>query len=226
MTDVAVLNARLGSPFRNLELLQRAITHRSAGPANNERLEFLGDALLNFVVGESLYHNMPSAEGVLSRMRANLVNRGTLADLARRWELDSFLILGKGEQGGARDSILSDAVEAIIGGIYLDRGFDVARRSIIDWYGDLLGIAINADKDPKTRLQEWVRAERASLPRYRVVSMTGPPHEPRYVVACAVDGIEKTTEGYGASRRGAEQEAARMMLEVIDSSDSVNDLQQ
>ena len=221
--DVAVerLSAALGYAFRDPALLQQALTHRSQGARNNERLEFLGDGLLNFIVGAALYERRPrDEEGALSRLRASLVREESLARIARSLELGKLLNLGESESksGGARrDSILADALEAIIGAIFLDGGFEPARASCLKLFEPMLADLPDPEtlKDPKTRLQEWLQSRGRPLPRYEVLAESGPPHRREFRVCCALTDIEKFTEAAGSSRRSAEQQAAEMMLETL-----------
>ena len=203
--------------FSDPALLQRALTHRSAAKDNNERLEFLGDALLNFVVARRLYSRYPDyPEGDLSRARAALVNKVVLADIAREIELDTQLILGPGEvrSGGAqRGSALGDALEAVVGAILLDAGLPAAERAIEALFANRLESLPDADalKDSKTRLQEWLQGLGSELPRYAVESTHGGDHNQIFTVSCHVAGHGHAL-GSGSSRRGAEQEAAAAML--------------
>lgn len=207
--------------FNDPKLLKVALTHRSKGGEHNERLEFLGDAVVNFVIAEILFMHFPSAtEGELSRWRASLVNRDTLADLAKEFELGKFLFLGPGEirsGGNERQSILSCAMEAIIGAVYLDGGFDVAREKIISWYEPLLQSLSSAasHKDPKTQLQEYLQSRRMTLPIYKVETIEGEAHQQLFTVSCQIDGFEEKTLGKGTSRRRAEQDAAQAMLNTV-----------
>lgn len=207
--------------FKDEKLLKIALTHRSKGGEHNERLEFLGDAVVNFVIAEILFHQFPKAtEGELSRWRASLVNRDALADLAKEFELGRFLFLGPGELrsgGSERQSILSCAMEAIIGAVYLDGGFDVAREKIIAWYDPLIQSLSSAasHKDPKTLLQEFLQGRRVSLPTYKVETIEGEAHQQLFTVSCRVDGLEEKTLGKGTSRRRAEQDAAQAMLNLL-----------
>lgn len=213
------LRAALGYNFRRPEWLEEALTHRSASANNNERLEFLGDALLNLVVAEVLYHRHPKAsEGELSRLRASLVKGETLAKLARELKLGENLRLGPGElkSGGARrESILSDALEAVIGAVYLDGGLAACRDLILTLYRENLESLASASelKDPKTRLQEYLQAYQQPLPVYSVLEIRGEPHAQSFTVECAV--AELRAVATGSSRRKAEQEAARLLLEQI-----------
>jgi ribonuclease-3 len=215
------LSQKLNYEFQQPKLLKIALTHRSKGGEHNERLEFLGDAVVNFVIAEILYHQFPKAtEGELSRWRASLVNRDALADLAKEFELGRYLLLGPGELrsgGHKRQSILSCAMEAIIGAVYLDGGFDAARDKIAEWYEPLLQSLSTAasHKDPKTLLQEYLQSRRLPLPFYKVETITGEAHQQQFMVSCQVEGIQEKTWGKGTSRRRAEQDAALAMLEVV-----------
>ncbi|MDS4021748.1 MAG: ribonuclease III [Candidatus Competibacter sp.] len=209
----------LGYTFRQPGLLEEALTHRSASARNNERLEFLGDALLNLIVAEYLFQHYPKAsEGELSRLRASLVRGETLADLARGLKLGDWLRLGPGElkSGGfRRESILSDTLEAIIGAVYLDNGLDACRNLVLSLYRDGLTRLASASelKDPKTRLQEYLQARQKPLPVYNVLEIRGEPHAQSFMVECTV--AESRAVAMGSSRRKAEQEAARQLLEQI-----------
>lgn len=215
------LLAILEYQFKEPKLLKTALTHRSKGGEHNERLEFLGDSVVNFVIAEILYHQFPkAAEGELSRWRATLVNRDALAVLAKQLNLGKYLFLGPGELrsgGHERDSILSCAMEAIIGAIYLDGGFTVACKHIAKWYESLLNQLSSAasHKDPKTLLQEHLQSLRLPLPIYHVEMTTGEAHQQLFTVSCKVEGMTEKSYGKGTSRRRAEQEAAQAMLGVI-----------
>lgn len=210
----------IGYEFKNPEIFQVALTHRSKGGDHNERMEFLGDAVVNFVIAELLYHRYPKAtEGDLSRWRATLVNRDTLADLAKKFDIGQYLLLGPGELrsgGSERHSILSCAMEAVIGAVYIDGGYDAASQCIAAWYDDLLNSLSSAasHKDPKTVLQEYLQSHRLPLPVYTVESIEGEAHQQMFIVSCQVEGYDKTL-GRGTSRRRAEQDCAAAMLEVI-----------
>jgi ribonuclease-3 len=205
---------RLDYAFREPNLLRQALTHRSYGAAHNERLEFVGDAVLNCVVALALYERFPQTpEGDLSRARASLVNRDTLAQLARRLDLGAAIRLGEGEQrsGGAdRTSIVADALEAVFGAVFLDGGFDAARAVIDGIYADLLRGADPATlgKDPKTRLQEWLQARRLPVPEYAIAATSGEAHAQQFDVDCRIPSLSIAARGSGASRRAAEQDAA------------------
>ena len=215
------LERRLGHTFQNQELMLLALTHRSFAGRNNERLEFLGDAILNFVAGEALFERFPQArEGQLSRLRARLVKGETLARLARGFDLGEYLRLGSGElkSGGfRRESILADALEALIGAIYLDAGMDVARARVLDWLtNELDGLTlVDTNKDPKTRLQEFLQSRAVELPRYEVVDIQGEPHCRTFFVQCEIALLTDKTQGQGASRRIAEQVAAAAALVAL-----------
>jgi ribonuclease-3 len=212
------LERQLGHHFNNQDLMVLALTHRSFAGRNNERLEFLGDAILNFVAGEALFARFPQArEGQLSRLRSRLVKGETLARLARGFELGEYLRLGSGElkSGGfRRESILADALEALIGAIYLDAGMDVVRERVLAWLSNELdGLTlVDTNKDPKTRLQEFLQSRGCELPRYSVLDIQGEPHCRTFVVECEVALLNEKTHGQGGSRRIAEQVAATAAL--------------
>ncbi len=215
------LEAKLGYQFNDAELLTLALTHRSASSKHNERLEFLGDSILSFVIADELYRRFPKInEGDMSRMRATLVRGNTLAELGREFDLGDYLKLGPGElkSGGfRRDSILADAVEAIIGGIYLDSDIEKVREIILSWYLVRLE-AIKpgvSQKDPKTRLQEFLQGKRSPLPVYEVTLIKGEAHNQEFTVSCDVAGIATPVIGKGTSRRKAEQAAAETALELL-----------
>ena len=214
----AWVEAHTGYRFADGSLAEAALTHRSASGRHNERLEFLGDALLSFVVGELLYRAHPQAdEGILSRARAALVNGTALGELAASLELGAALRLGPGElkSGGfRRRSILADALEALIGAIYLDGGLPAARAVIERLMGERVRSLPPARllSDPKTRLQEWLQGRELGLPVYALEAVHGQPHQQTFRVACSVPALEIRTEGEGASRRAAEQQAAEAAL--------------
>jgi ribonuclease-3 len=218
--DLEALALRLGYRFNDPELLRRALTHRSFASAHNERLEFLGDSVVNCAVALELYRKFPRlAEGELSRLRASLVNQQSLAALAQRLELGSELQLGEGElrSGGARrPSILADAVEAIVGAVLLDGGFDAAREVVTAMLGPALESIdpATSGKDPKTVLQEYLQARKIALPQYAVVATSGEAHEQRFQVECLIRELGVRSHGEGSSRRSAEQEAARLAYEI------------
>ncbi len=216
---------KLDYAFRRPELLRQALTHRSFGAPHNERLEFVGDAVLNCVVGAVLYERFPALpEGDLSRMRAGLVNKDTLAHVARQMDLSPEISLGEGElkSGGAlRPSILADALEALFGAVFLDGGFAAAHAVIVTCFGDVLRHADPAvlRKDPKTRLQEWLQARRLPVPEYVVTSTSGDAHEQQFIVECRIPGMGIFASGEGASRRAAEQVAAESAMALIAAAD-------
>jgi ribonuclease III len=202
-------------------LYEEALTHRSLGKRNYERLEFLGDSILNMVIAEALYRELPEEkEGILSRLRAGLVNKETLAELAHELDLGSFVRLGPGElkSGGfRRDSILADAMEAIIGAVYLLNGFDAARAYILEVYTERLNNLPGFDdlKDPKSRLQEYLQSKAIDLPVYELMDVTGKAHDQHFKVRCVVPDLELSDTGEGSSRKKAEQEAASRILEQL-----------
>ena len=212
-----LLAKKLGHNFSDTTLLQQALTHCSAGSINNERLEFLGDAVLGCVITDELYRRYPQAhEGKLSRLRANLVRRESLAAVAHWLDIGQYLHLGTGERksgGHHRDSILSDAMEALLGAIYLDGGFDACRTCILTLFSDVLDSLseVAALKDAKTRLQEHLQSRHLALPEYRVTEVTGEAHAQFFKVECHV-GDTEPTQGQGKNRRYAEQDAAEKML--------------
>lgn len=210
----AQLCRQLGHDFARPELLQRALTHRSYSAEHNERLEFLGDSVLNCAVAKLLYErdaDMP--EGELSRLRSNLVNQSTLAHLAQELHLGELLRLGEGERksaGAERPSILADALEALFGAILLDGGFAAAERAVLGLYVPLLAATDPATlgKDAKTRLQEWLQGRKLPLPHYTVIGISGEAHAQTFEVECSIPKLDLVTRGVGGSRRAAEQAAA------------------
>lgn len=215
------LQQLLGYRFSDGGLLELALTHRSAGNRNNERLEFLGDSIVNHVVAEALFQRHPDArEGDLSRMRAALVKGDTLARVARELELGDHLVLGEGERksgGRRRGSILADALEAVAGAILLDSDVDTCRRCVLSWLeGRLDSLAgSGVDKDAKTRLQEYLQARQRPLPRYELLEVSGEDHAQHFRVSCQLKGPALAVEGEGSSRRRAEQAAAETALARI-----------
>jgi ribonuclease-3 len=213
------LAERLGVEFTDPGLLVRALTHRSHGGANNERLEYLGDAVLTFVVAEMLFRRFPDAsEGELSRFRASLVSGEALAAIAARLGLGEQLRLGEGEMksgGRRRATILADGLEAVFGAVYLDQGLGSARRVAERLFDQMLADLPSAAelKDPKTRLQEWLQGRGQAPPSYNVLEVSGEPHEQRFRVRCEVPALALSAEADGSSRRRAEQEAAQRILE-------------
>ena len=220
--SLTAFSRRVGHTFDDMALLELAMTHRSFGGQNNERLEFLGDSIVNFVIAEALFERFPQArEGQLSRLRARLVRGQTLAELAREMEFGECLRLGSGEMksgGHRRDSILADAVEAVLGAIYLDAGMEVTRTRVLAWYVERLESLDLQDtqKDPKTRLQEFLQSRQSPLPRYEVVSVEGEAHDQTFTVECHVELLATHTLGTGPSRRHAEQQAAELAILQLD----------
>lgn len=218
---LARLSKRLGYQFNNQQLLIQALTHRSAKGAHNERLEFLGDSILGFAIAEKLYSQFPKeSEGDLTRMRSSLVRGVTLAEMARDFKLGEHLILGPGEKksgGHRRDSILEDAVEAIIGAVYLDSDIETCKSLVLNWFTKRLseikpGIT---QKDPKTRLQEYLQGRKIPLPQYDVIDIKGQSHNQEFTVKCVTEVITQEIITKGTSRRKAEQAAAEQVLEII-----------
>jgi ribonuclease-3 len=208
-----------GYRFGDPGLLNQALVHRSAGSRNNERLEFLGDAVLGCVIADQVFARHPRArEGELSRMRSTLVRRESLAKLATELDIGAYLKLGSGERksgGHHRKSILADALEAVLGAIYLDGGFEPCRQVIVDLFAEKLDAIDDTDhlKDPKTRLQEYLQSRRKPLPEYSVVEIAGESHAQLFRVRCTVSDTDiESTEGQAKSRRRAEQDAADKML--------------
>ena len=214
---------RLGYRFQNAELLDEALTHRSFGSPNYERLEFLGDSVLNCAIARALYDRFPALpEGQLSRVRASLVRQETLHRIAAQLDVGAVLRLGEGELksgGHSRPSILADALEAVFGAIALDAGFDTAAGVISALYQAELDSLdpSHAQKDPKTELQEWLQARRADLPVYNMVTIGGQAHAQHFVIECEVRAFKVNTRGEGSSRRIAEQDAAAKALEKLQS---------
>lgn len=212
---------RLGYTFNNQALLMQALTHRSAKGVHNERLEFLGDSILGYVIAEQLYVQFPNHdEGDLTRMRSSLVKGVTLAEIGRNFDLGAHLILGPGELksgGHRRDSILEDAVEAIIGAVFLDSSVDTCKALILQWFAQRLK-NIKPDsthKDPKTRLQEYLQSRKIALPLYEVIQTTGQSHNQEFTVRCTTEVVKTEVLTKGSSRRKAEQAAAQKILELI-----------
>jgi ribonuclease-3 len=219
------LQSRLGRRFNDPRLLQRALTHRSFGADHNERLEFLGDAVLNMAVSSLLFDRFAgSDEGDLTRVRAHLVREDSLHRAALSLGLPEALRLSEGEArgGGAlRPSILADAVEALIGATYLDGGFDPAAQLVRQLFGELISStdAESWSKDAKTELQEWLQARKLPVPTYRIVATRGQAHAQTFDVECAAPALGVAEQGEGRSRRAAEQEAARRLLSRLKASD-------
>jgi ribonuclease-3 len=221
-SDLAQLERLLGHTFANPELASQALTHRSFGTPHNERLEFLGDSLLNCAVATVLYERFPQLpEGDLSRLRATLVNQASLSDIALKLGLGERLRLGEGElkSGGfRRPSILADSLEALLGAVFLDAGFDAVRKAVAGLLEERLQRAADApvDKDPKTALQEHLQGRGLHLPRYAVQKTEGEAHDQTFIVECRVDDLGLVATGRGASRRAAEQAAAEGVLAQLE----------
>ncbi|MDG1074667.1 MAG: ribonuclease III [Methylophilaceae bacterium] len=215
------LQTKLGYQFNQPSLLTQALTHRSYASTNNERLEFLGDGVLNFIVAHQLYQRFQKlSEGDLSRLRAQLVKEATLFEIAQTLSIGELLNLGEGElksAGWRRPSILSDALEAIIGATYLDGGFDAAQALVMKLYENRLDHIDPKviDKDAKSKLQEYLQSKKIDLPDYTVTTIEGEAHAQTFTVSCFVQKLKITTIGEGTSRRNAEQEAAKRALSQI-----------
>lgn len=215
------LQERLGYTFADSDKLYRALTHRSHGATNNERLEFLGDSILNFIIGEALFKKFPEAkEGQLSRLRSQLVKGETLAEIAREFALGECLVLGEGEMksgGHRRDSILADTVEAIIGAVYLESGLEICRDRLHAWYaGRLAALTLETTvKDAKTRLQEHLQSLQLPLPEYRVVDTCGEAHAQLFTVECKVPTLSRVATARASNRREAEKQAAAAILLLL-----------
>lgn len=220
--NLSRLTKNLGYEFNAPELLIQALTHRSAKGEHNERLEFLGDSILGFVIAQALYQQFPKHdEGDLTRMRSSLVKGVTLAELARDFNLGECLILGPGELksgGHRRESILEDAIEAIIGAVYLDSDLNTCKELILKWFTHRLKIIKpgNEQKDPKTRLQEFLQSRKIALPSYEVIDTTGQSHNQQFTVRCQTSVIGEIVIAKGTSRRKAEQQAAQQILLLIE----------
>lgn len=215
------LESVIGYKFQDPNALTLALSHRSMGKNNNERLEFLGDSLLNLIIAEALCLRFPEAkEGELTRVRSSLVKGDTLAEVAVDFNLGDYLVLGEGERksgGFRRASILADAVEAIIGAIYLESGMDVCRDCVLAWFKSRLNDVSMKDsgKDSKTRLQEYLQEKRYPLPIYNVIETTGESHSAVFVVECVVGRGVKNTKARASSKRNAEKLAAQKVLDAL-----------
>jgi ribonuclease-3 len=212
----------LGYSFANTALVEQALTHRSCGGAHNERLEFLGDAIVNLIVAEALFTQFPATrEGDLTRMRASLIRGQTLAEIARELEIGQFLKLGSGEMksgGHRRESILADALEALIAAIYLDAGMETCRERVLAWFGNRLQQVVGGEhsKDPKTRLQEWLQGRSKALPVYTLTETSGEAHNQHFTTECRIPSVNEPFSGSGNSRRIAEQIAAQAALDYLE----------
>ncbi|MEE9452463.1 MAG: ribonuclease III [Gammaproteobacteria bacterium] len=221
--DLDPLYNKLGYRFQNQTLLQEALTHRSMSAVNNERLEFLGDSIINFSIAKTIYRRFPLArEGQLSRLRANLVRGETLAQIAKEISLGEYLILGPGELksgGDQRTSTLADTVEAIIAAVYLDGGIEASESVIMHLFSQRLSkVSYSRDlKDAKTQLQEYLQARRHPLPTYRIAETEGDAHNQIFHIECTVDGFDYRVRGKGSNRRRAEQAAATQYLSWLKS---------
>ncbi len=212
---------KIGYEFSDLALFDKALTHRSAGGKNNERMDFLGDSILGFIVADVLFSKLDAAdEGDMSRLRSNLVKGVTLAEIAKEIDLGSYLQLGPGELrsgGQSRNSILADALEAVIAAIYLDGGLDAARNVVTRLYKDRFDNITSKKilKDPKTRLQEYLQARHYKLPIYTVLEVTGEQHNQHFSIKCDVEDLNLQNIAKGSSRRKAEQRAAENILHEL-----------
>ncbi len=219
--NLETLQQQLDYTFSDPSLAKLALTHRSASRANNERLEFLGDALLDFIIGEALFNRYPDAsEGELSRWRAAIVKKEALASVGRKLQLGDMLLLGAGEAksgGRDRDSLLADCVEALVAAVYLDAGLAACRQVAVNMTAELVehDYRQGKAKDFKTRLQELLQSEGLELPQYEVVETRGEAHEQRFFVTCSTVNLPVPAKGQGSSKRAAEQEAARHALEAL-----------
>lgn len=216
------LQAQLGYEFKDVSLLKVALTHRSFSANHYERLEFLGDSILNFIIAEALFVQFPKAtEGQLSRLRSLMVKGDTLAELSKEFNLGEYLYLGEGEMksgGCRRASILADVVEAIIGAIYFDASMDHVKSLILEWFNPrLMSLTLNesSTKDPKSVLQEWLQGRKKPLPIYEVVATEGELHDQTYTVMCKVSTSSQVTQGAAGNRKTAEKLAAKAMLEIL-----------
>jgi len=215
------LENNLGYTFDNKAYLDTALTHRSLGQENNERLEYLGDALLGFIIAEAIYKLYPQAsEGELTRLRATLVKGETLAKLARKLDLGNYIKLGGSELksgGWRRSSILANTLEALIGAIYLDAGIDFCRNTVLIMYGDILKNSTleTLVKDPKTRLQEYLQSKQMDLPEYSVIVERGEAHDRVFTVRCNIPAMTVSVQAEGKSKRNAEQSAAQLALDSL-----------
>lgn len=217
----AALQRTIGYQFQEPALLVRALTHRSFGAENNERLEFIGDGLVNAVVAELLFSHYPDLdEGSLSRLRSKLVSKEGLATLAERFELGPLVLLGAGERksgGRHRASIMADTVEALAGGMLVEAGFGMASEIVASWFvADIASLDIHTTRDAKTRLQEWLQGKGYPLPAYEVIAIFGDDHNQIFEVACSCKAAESTQVGTASSRKKAEQKAAEAMLEILE----------
>ncbi len=220
-----LLIQKLGHEFNDPSLVDLALSHRSVGAKNNERLEFLGDSIVNFLMAEALFQKFPECrEGELSQMRAQLVKGETLAEIAKEFSVGEHLNLGPGElkSGGyRRESILADAVEALIGAIYLDGGMAACNEHVPRWFESRLDLISprNGNKDAKTRLQEWLQARKMPLPQYVLINTSGSDHQQQFTIECDIQHLQQRFTGDGSSRRVAEQAAAEEALTALHQSE-------
>ncbi|MFT8229753.1 MAG: ribonuclease III [Enterobacterales bacterium] len=216
------LQKKIGYTFQQYEILLQALTHRSASTIHNERLEFLGDAILNYIIAHALYHRFPEInEGDMSRMRSTLVRGNALAEIAKEFGIGKCLRLGFGElkSGGySRQSILADTVEALIGGVFLDSNIQTIEMLVLNWYQFRLNTINpgNKQKDYKTRLQEYLQKNQLSLPIYVLIQIYGESHEPKFNIQCKLNILNKIIIGNGLSRRKSEQNAAEIALKFLE----------
>ncbi len=221
MNKLKKLTNKLGYIFQNQQLFEQALTHRSAKAQHNERLEFLGDSVLSIIISQALYEQFSDAsEGELSRMRSLLVCGKSLAEIAQQFQLGDYIYLGSGElkSGGfRRESILENTLEAIIGAVYLDSDFKTVKQLVLSWFADRLATLdpSQAQKDPKTRLQEYLQQHKQPLPSYEVIHTQGKDHNQVFTIECRIEQLEQPVTAKGSSRRKAEQAAAEKALELI-----------
>jgi len=219
--NISSLESKLGYTFKDERLLVTALTHRSYDKNHNERLEYLGDSILGFIIAEVLFYNFPDQpEGVLTRFRASLVKRETLARVARCLGLGDYLLLGTGEKrsgGWRRDSILSNSLEALIGAIYLDSDIANCKSFVLTLFQDFIDNMSPEmqNKDAKTELQEYLQARKMELPEYRVVAEEGEAHNRQFTVECRIDALDRDVTAQGKSKRAAEQMAAQKILDLL-----------
>ena len=217
-----ILEKKINYTFKNRQLLIKALTHRSKQIDHNERLEFLGDSILNFVIADALYQKLPHAkEGDLSRYRARLVCEESLAEIALEFQLSNFLLLGVGELrtgGFRRKSIMADSLEALIAAIYLDSDLPNCQKIVENWFHQKVTQSIQEKikKDPKSMLQEYLQSHQLSLPIYKIIKISGADHDQTFYISCKLADLNLETEGKGSSRRIAEQEAAGKCLKLLE----------
>lgn len=212
---------QIGYLFKEPVLLEKAMRHRSCGKNNNERLEFLGDAILSFIIAAELYHRFPTIkEGKLSRLRSTLVNETALAKLAEKFNLQQFICVSPGEKrtgGTARPSIMADGIEAMIGAIYLDSNITIARKTVLSWYKDMLNdLSLDKEyKDPKSILQEFLQSKGEPLPEYKLLKTEGKQHKKLFIISCRVSLLDHEIKAEATSIRKAEQNAAEIALKKL-----------